>query len=573
MSGTVIITKYSTSTAAPVADALAVGELAYSFDSKKLFIGKDYSGTVNAVELGGVLYTDMLDHTAGTLTASSAIIVDANSKIDHLIVDNLDFNLNTIQSTNTNGNINLTPNGSGYVVLDGLNYPRADGTASQFLQTDGSGNLTFATVISSFTIAAESGGTDVVNTGETLTFAAGEGINTAVSANTITITGEDASTTNKGVAKFNTADFATASGDVTIKALGVSNAQLAGSIANAKLVNDSITIGTDATALGGSITDLNGLTSIDVDAITIDGSVISTTTSNTNLSLTPNGTGTVTVPSGYAGRSGFTSDSLVNKTYVDSVANGLDVKASVRVATTANLGAVYANGGGTLTNSGSQAALSIDGVTLAVTNRVLVKNQSTAFQNGFYKVTTVGNGSTNWVLTRTPDADAASELTAGAFTFAEEGSTNGDNGYVMSTDGAVTLGSTSITFEQFSGAGQITAGNGLTKAGNTIDAVGTSNRISVTADALDIASTYVGQTSLTTLGTVGTGTWAATDVAVLHGGTGLSSFTADSVMISNNAGTGISFIDVSGGQSQYNVMGFNASGVPIATTTIDGGTF
>ena len=537
MSGTVIVTKYSTGTGSPATNALAVGEQAYSFSSDKMFIGETSGSDVVARVIGGQLYTDMMDHAAGTLTASSAIIVDANSKIDHLIVDNLDINGNAITSTNSNGNITITPNGSGYVVLDGLNYPRADGTSLQFLQTDGSGNLTFATVVSTITLAAESGTNDVVNTGETITFAAGEGINTVVSANTITITGEEASSSNKGVAQFDATNLTVSSGVVTLNS------------------------------------DLNSLTSVDVDNITIDGNVISTTNTNGNLDLTPNGSGTVTVPSGYQGRAGFTSDSLVNKTYVDSVANGLDVKASVRVVTTANLAATYVNAAGTLTNSATQAALAIDGVTLVSTNRVLVKNQTTAAQNGFYKVTTVGDGSTNWVLTRTPDADAASELTAGAFTFAEEGTLNGDNGYVMSTDGAVTLGTTAITFEQFSGAGQITAGNGLTKNGNTIDAVGTSNRISVTADTLDIASTYVGQTSITTLGTIGTGTWAATDVAVAHGGTGLSSFTADSVIISNSAGTALGFIDVSGAQSQYNLMGFNSSGVPVATTTIDGGTF
>jgi hypothetical protein len=514
-----------------------------------------------------------LDHTAGTLTASSAIIVDANSKINNLNVGNITVTgaTNTITSTDTNGNIVITPNGSGKVILDGLSHPTADGSANQFLQTDGSGNLSFATVVSSFNIAADSGSADTVNTGETLTYTGGEGIDTAVSNNTITISGEDASTSNKGVAKFNTADFAVTSGDVTIKALGVSNAQLAGSIANAKLANDGITIGSTDTSLGDTITALPGLTQVVVDDITIDGSVVSTTAGNTNISLTPHGTGTVTVPSGYQGRSGFTADSLTNKAYVDSVANGLDVKASVRVAPTANLTAPYSNGAGTLTNSGSQAAIAIDGVTLVANDRVLVKNQSTAAQNGFYKVTTVGSGSANWVLTRTPDADAASELTAGAFTFAEEGTANGDNGYVLSTNGAVTLGTTAITFEQFSGAGQITAGNGLTKSGNTIDAVGTANRIAVAADTIDIASTYVGQTSITTLGTIaGSAQWAATDIAVAHGGTGLSAFTGKGVMIANDAGTAMSFVT---GSSQYHVLGFNSSGVPTATTTIDGGTF
>jgi len=577
MSGTVIITKYSTSTGSPASDALAVGEQAYSFNSDKLFIGETSGGAVVARTIGGQFFTDMMDHTAGTLTASSAVIVDANSKINNFNIGNITVTgaTNTISSTNTNGNIVITPNGSGEVIIDGLVHPQADGTAGQFLKTDGSGNLDFATVVSSFTIAADSGSADTVNTGETLTFTGGEGIDTSVANNAITISGEDASTTNKGVASFATADFAVSSGAVTIKALGVSNAQLAGSIANAKLVNDGITIGSTDTSLGGTITALPGLTQVVVDDITIDGSVVSTTAGNTNISLTPHGTGTVTVPSGYQGRSGFTSDSLTNKAYVDSVANGLDVKASVRVATTANLGATYSNSApSTLTNSGAQAAIAIDGVTLVANDRVLVKNQTAGAQNGFYKVTTVGSGSANWVLTRTPDADAASELTAGAFTFAEEGTANGDNGYVLSTNGAITLGTTAITFEQFSGAGQITAGNGLTKNGNTIDAVGTANRITVAADTIDISTSYVGQTSITTLGTIaGSAQWTATDVAVAHGGTGLSSFTGDAVMISNSAGTAMQFIDVTGSNPEDYFIGFNTSGVPIATNTISGGTF
>lgn len=569
MAGTVIITKYSLSTGSPATDALAVGEQAYSFSSKKLFVGETSGSDVVARVIGGQLYTDMMDHTAGTLTASSAIIVDANSKIDVLNVDNLTLNGNAITSTNTNGDITITPNGSGAVIIDGLSHPTADGSAGQFLKTDGSGNLSFGTVVSTLSIAADSGSNDSVSTGETITFTGGEGVDTVVSDNTITISAENASDSNKGVATFNTASFAVSSGDVTIKAGGVTNAQLAGSIANSKLVNDGITIGSDDTSLGGTITDLNGLTSIDVDNITLDANTISTTNSNGNLQLTPNGTGTITVPSGYEGRAGFTSDSLTNKAYVDSVANGLDVKKSVRVATTANLSATYNNGAGTLTNSGSQAAIQIDGVTLVADDRVLVKDQSTAAQNGFYKVTTVGSGSANWVLTRTPDADAASELTAGAFTFTEEGTANGDNGYVLSTNGAITLGTTAITFDQFSGAGQITAGNGLTKTGNTINAVGTADKITVSADAITIASGYIGQTSITTLGTIGTGVWQGTDVAVAHGGTGLSAFTSNGVLIANTGGTALEFET----GTQYQVMGFNSSGVPTATGTIDGGTF
>ena len=123
----------------------------------------------------------------------------------------------------------------------------------------------------------DSGTNDTFNTSETLTFTGGEGIDTTVSNNTITIAGENASTSNKGIASFSSNDFAVSNqGAVTIKSGGVSNTQL---------VNDGITIGSDDTSLGGTITDLNGITSLDVDNITVDANTISTTNSNGNLVL------------------------------------------------------------------------------------------------------------------------------------------------------------------------------------------------------------------------------------------------------------------------------------------------
>jgi len=194
---------------------------------------------------------------------------------------------------------------------------------------------------------------------------------------------------------------------------------------------------------------------------------------------------------------------VATKSYVDAARAGLDVKQSVRAATT---GAI------TLDNT----TTSIDGVTLADGDRVLVKNQGTLSQNGIYVVSTSG------AWTRSTDADETGELTAGAFVFVEEGTDNADSGWVVTTDGTITIGSSSIEFAQFSGAGQITAGDGLTKTGNTLNVGGTTDRITVGADAVDIASTYVGQSSITTLGTIATGTWEATDVGVAHGGTGAS---------------------------------------------------
>jgi hypothetical protein len=159
------------------------------------------------------------------------------------------------------------------------------------------------------------------------------------------------------------------------------------------------------------------------------------------------------------------------KNYVDAMKQALDIKDSVRAATTANI-----------TLAGAQT---IDGVSVVVGDRVLVKDQTAGQDNGIYIVGTVA-----W--TRSGDANTSAEVTAGMFTFVEEGTANGDSGWVLTTNGAITLGTTPLAFTQFSGAGQITAGNGLTKTGNTIDVVTASaTRIVVNANDIDLATTGV----------------------------------------------------------------------------------
>lgn len=162
------------------------------------------------------------------------------------------------------------------------------------------------------------------------------------------------------------------------------------------------------------------------------------------------------------------STDAATKGYVDSMKSGLDIKDSVRVATTANI-----------TLSGTQT---IDGIAVVANDRVLVKNQTTGADNGIYICSAV-----SW--SRSTDADSNTEVTPGMFVFVEEGSTNADSGWVLTNDGSITLGSTALSFTQFSGAGQITAGNGLTKTGNTLD-IGTASatRIVVNADSIDLAS-------------------------------------------------------------------------------------
>lgn len=179
-----------------------------------------------------------------------------------------------------------------------------------------------------------------------------------------------------------------------------------------------------------------------------------------------------------------TSDNdAANKAYVDAVKQGLDVKNSVRAATTANgaLSTAYEDGD------------TVDGVTLATGDRILIKDQTTGSENGIYTVNASG------APTRATDADSNTDVTAGMFTFVEEGTSNGDSGWILTNNGSITLGTTSLTFTQFSGAGQITAGDGLTKTGNTLDVVGTANRITVSADAIDIGTDVVTLTGTQTL--------------------------------------------------------------------------
>jgi len=195
-----------------------------------------------------------------------------------------------------------------------------------------------------------------------------------------------------------------------------------------------------------------------------------------------------------------------NKAYVDAARSGLDVKPSVRAATTTT--------DGNITLSGTQT---IDtNVALQVGDRVLVKNQTTASENGIWVVA-------SGVWSRAADANGTADtgtVSGGTFTFVEEGTLNADSGWVVSSNGLITVGTDPMNWVQFSGAGQIIAGAGLTKTANTLDVGGTADRITVNADSVDIASTYVGQSSITTLGTITSGTWNGTTIAVANGGTG-----------------------------------------------------
>tara|TARA_Y100000592_G_scaffold96377_1_gene164764 strand:+ start:397 stop:2115 length:1719 start_codon:yes stop_codon:yes gene_type:complete len=570
---TVIQIKRSSSTSAPA--TLKLGELAYTFGTgtqsnlgDRLFVGEggvDGNGDANNISvIGGQYFTDLLDHVPGTLTGNSALIADSNLAIDTLNVGN---------SLTTGGEVRFnegTNNGTNFIGIKSPNavtssqtftLPDGDGTAGQFLKTDGSGNLDFETVFSNI-VLSDGTNTDTYNTNETLTFQAGSGITTTVSDN-----------------------------QVQIDATNITNSNLSGTagITNANLANPQVSLGAQTLTLGAAATtDLSGLTSLVVDDITINGQTLSTSSANKDISLDPHGTGTVVVPSGYEDRSGFGDTSLANKAYVDQVAQGLDTKPSCKLATTGNLTATYSNGtagvGATLTNSGSQAALVIDSTAANLNDRILVKDQTAPAQNGIYVVTNIGSNSTNWVLTRATPEDQPSELTGGAFVFVEEGTANSDNGYVFTHTGAPTFGTTALDVAQFSGAGQIVAGQALTKNANTLDVAVDDSSIEVNTDALRVKA--LGITNAMLAGTIQTSKLANPFITLTD-----ESSTTGRVFLEENleflAGEGVNTtvdnntIRISGedastsnkGVASFTSDNFAVSSGDVSITTVDGGTF
>jgi hypothetical protein len=696
---------------------LGAGELAYSAltdngsnggDRLYIGIGSETSGNAaNHFVIGGKYFTDMLDHSPGTLTASSALVVDSSSKLDNLKVDNLDLNGNTLSVTNTNGNLTLAANGTGFIdistgVVKIASTTAATNTTSGALQVAGGagiagalyvggaisaesasfasinntpiGNSTastgaFTTLAASSTLTvtgeatfnggvkigsdtlaeyiydtvggAVTGGTgititnsdvgntstvSITNTGvtagtygsttaipvisvnaqgqlttvttasittslgiagdtgtdtialatDTLTFAGGEGIDTSINSatNTITIAAEDASTSNKGVASFADADFNVTSGavelkDTVVKSVTTDSGALTPSthgfsilggegidvthsgstitvagedastsnkgvasfadanftVTSGAVATKNITLGSSTLTNGSTTTSLAGITELTVDNLNLNGNTITSTDTNGDIILSPNGTGKVDVSGSIITglNEPVNPTDAATKNYVDTVAEGLHVHEAAHCATTDTLAVLsggtvtYANGtsgvGATLTLSAGLSA--IDGHTLTNGDRILVKNQATQAHNGIYIRTSAT------VLTRASDFDTGAEIAGGDFTFVENGTTYGSTGWVQTVE-VVTVGTDNVIFRQFSGSGTFTAGAGLTISGTEFNVVGTADRITVNPDSIDIASTYVGQTSITTLGTIGTGTWQGSVVGPTYGGTGVN---------------------------------------------------
>jgi hypothetical protein len=334
----------------------------------------------------------------------------------------------------------------------------------------------------------------------------------------------------------------------------------------------SLTIpNTDITGLGTMST--QSASAVAITGGTIDGATIGGTTPGagtfTSVGMT---TGTITT----APSSG---NDIVNKTYADSIASGINFHQSCRLATTAALpSCTYNNGtsgvGATLTAT-ANGALSVDGTAVAATNRILVKNQVSGAQNGVYVVTQTGNGGAPFILTRATDFDTpgtgVNQIDAGDFFLITAGSTLANTSWVQQTPLPITVGTTPIVFSQFGAPLTYSAGTGLSESpaytfniANTgvtsgtyggaatavtlaINAQGqitSATDVSIGISGSQITSGTIGTsylsgsyTGITGVGTLTVGTWNATTISPAYGGTGLTTYTVGDIIYASGATT------------------------------------
>lgn len=311
-----------------------------------------------------------------------------------------------------------------------------------------------------------------------------------------------------------------------------------------KMITGVQSAGSQSTAL--TINESNGVISITPNlATTASAGLMSASDFSKLADATSEATANKLVIRDASGQAKFGTPTDANhaatKGYVDAARTGLDVKASVRAATTATVNLATEVQDGSI----------IDGVTLATGNRILIKDQGVGgaahADNGIYTVNASG------APTRATDADSDAEVTPGLFTFVEEGTDNGDSGWVLATNGSISVGSTPLLFAQFSGTGQITAGDGLSKVGNILNV--NDDDVTIYVDGNDDlavkSSTTAGQTLLSQGS--GTAAWGALDLSnanaitgtlpIGNGGTGATTASAARVALDLEIGVDVQAYD------------------------------
>jgi hypothetical protein len=429
------------------------------------------------------------------------------------------FELSDVQASTFYGA--LSGNATTATTLETARTISLTGDVAGSVSFNGSGDVSISTTIQADSIAL---GTDTTgnyvaalteSTGVTITNPTGEGQTATIAI------GQDVATTAD--VTFNTVT-ASLTGNVTGNLTGdvTGNADTATALATARTIQISGDVAGSASFDGTG--DINISATVQADSVALGtdttGNYTVSVSGGTGVTVT-GGTGEGNTPSVAIGQAVGTSDDVtfntvslgtaptqaghaVTKSYVDNIAAGIDWHEAVALATATTLpdSPAYDNGssgvGATLTST-SQVRLSIDGTNATTGDRVLVKNQATAAENGIYVVTNQGAAATAyWILTRADDFDGGdADINPGEAVFALGGSTNARQGFVVTSSSSPhTVGSDSISFTQFTGTQAFTAGTGLAQTGNTLN-VGTAStgRIVVNADNIDLATVSVGSTS------------------------------------------------------------------------------